>query len=836
MAFGLQNSVIALTPTGRIDSAYLDGADGSDVTPAWNVSDLNLASLQVGTALSIDLVANGYFTDPGSPSSELGFNFVFGQPALDAGFSFSGTVLSNSCTLATSGAFRLVAVRNGISVVSSVITFVISAPAGVDNVSPTVPTGITATPGSAAGTIAITCDQPSDMAPGATPASGTAHVDVLVDGSIASPPSPLVSPANSLAAPTVVNIGSMTIAPALAQSGKVWTAFAEGSGIASTASEQCLFYPFGQYNGAQQFCAKLDPYTSSAANALNGLMVHETGVAGGKFVAIGLGPSNGAVGLYVISRSTSGGSSSQVATQLEDANGQSIIGPVYVFISRAADGKTWTFSYASTEIGRNQITVQTLSMNASVQYGGFLTSQSAGTTATAHIEEISITSGVPLTGTVTASSPVSIQFQSVDSAGNTSALSTAIQGIPKTQTTTTGAIVWKPGIRIRIGGYANMQSLASIKSSLDSVIALDVNNQIKGICISPTWAQLEGPTLGQYDNFGSENGFTKIGALINLLKSYSPPRDLTIEVNGGGNGYSPPTSAPSNFCPTYMQNSTYGGGMTWQGLDRPYICIWNQNVANRLIALFAAYYTQFGPDTPTGGIYRWDPYQEFSINAGAAGYSTSALSAVWPSLMAGLRSAAPKSVIFVKPTYVNPNDGSAFPALLQAAQDNFISWGTEDCADTRSDWGQKAYLGQWASTPVDHTTANGGNPDWDYHCNVDPAELWLNSNGSAAIPPATYGSGLIYDGAPTHPGIWTRVKTMKATHVDIYVDAFGGPNVNRRTYSSSAPANPTPGPGAGLVAAHPNIIDVLTGNTAYSGVIADGCAMPWTDYPTGWPQ
>jgi len=269
--------------------------------------------------------------------------------------------------------------------------------------------------------------------------------------------------------------------------------------------------------------------------------------------------------------------------------------------------------------------------------------------------------------------------------------------------------------------------------------------------------------------------------------------------------------------------------------------IWNQNVANRFIALFSAYNSHFGPDTATGGIYRWDPFQEISINEGSGGYSPGALLSVWPSYMSGLRAAAPNSLIFIKPTYINPNDGSSYGGsggLLAPALSHHVSMGNEDCADNRDDWGTRAYLGLWASTPTNYATSNGGNPGWDFHANVDPAELFQSANSAnwnKPVPPAQYGSGRIYDGAPTLPGIWTQMKRLKVSHSDVYVDAFGGPNVNRRTFASGAPANPTPGPGAGLVAAHPNIIDVLTGNTAYAGIVASGCAIPWTTKPVGYP-
>lgn len=920
-AFGLQNQRIQKTPTGRIDSDFLNGADGSDVVPAWSATVPNLNSA-VGTPISIDLIATAALVDPGSPSAEIGFYPVSGQTPQAAGFTLSGSVLSNPCAFATFGTFRFVAIRNGISVLSPSIAFAFSTASGTDNVAPTVPTSIAVAQGSAVGTISLTCDAPSDAAPASLAASGSSHIEVLVNGAVAAPPSPVVTPANALQSPTNVNIGTISSpdTPSFSQAAKVWTLSAAGTGIAATTSEQCLFVKFGSFSGAQKFVAKLDPYTSSAGTALAGLMVHETGVAGGKFIAIGLRPSNGTVGLYVESRATAAAASTQVATQINDSDGHPIVGPVYVMIERAADNKTWTVSYSKNELGKTVVTTQTLAMNASVLDGLFCTSQSAGTDATAVIEEVSITSNAGISATINATSPVSIQLRSVDTAGNISALSTAIQAIPLSQAppaqvqgltataltsssialgwtalsgastytvdrntvqvatantnsftdtglaaSTTyaytvaangpggqgafsasvnattlasggaGPIVWKPGIRIRVGGYGSMSSAASLKSTLDGIFAADINHQIKGICLSPTWAQLEGPTLGDYSA-----GFAAIGAYITLLKSYSPPRDITIEVNALGNGYSAQTSSGylSSFAPAYMNSPTYGGGEVHLGTPRPYIIIWNQNVANRLIALFRAYNNQFGPDTATGGIYRWDPFQEISINEGSGGYSPSALLAVWASYMSGLRAAAPNTLIMVKPTFINPNNGASYGTLVPAMFSNHISMANEDCADNRSDWGTNAYLGLWASTPTNYTTNNGGNPGWDFHCNVDPAELFQSANSANynnVVPPAQYGSGRIYDGAPTNPGIWTRVKTLKASHIDIYVDAFGGPNVNRRTFSASAPPNPSPGPGAGLVASHPNIIDVLTGNTAYSGVVPANTAMPWTIYPVGYP-
>jgi hypothetical protein len=419
----------------------------------------------------------------------------------------------------------------------------------------------------------------------------------------------------------------------------------------------------------------------------------------------------------------------------------------------------------------------------------------------------------------------------------------------------TGKFVFTPGISLRIGGYSGLISLASLQSAMDAIDPLNINGTITGVSVSPTMAQLEGATKGDYST-----GFTNIGNIINMLKTRYLPRtyNLTILINGGGNGYSSSsTQNPaflSGFCPAYMNTGTkgasgagdpnnYGGGEVHQAtdgtpLDRPYLVIWNFNVCARIAALIGAYMTRFGPDTPTGGIYRWDMYQEISVNASAPGFSQSSLLAPWAGWMAAARAAAPNTLIMMKPTFLPGSNGSGYDTVINAMFQNHISLGTEDCTPARVDWGQKAYFGQWTSTPIDHRIANGGNPDWDLHQNVDGAELfWDRDSTKWNTPGATLGTGRIYDQtAQGFQGVWTQVNVSKASHVDVYVDNSGGPNVSRRVFSSAAPANYTPGPGAGLVAAHPNLIDVLGANTSYAGVLAQGCAMAYPFYPSSYPQ
>lgn len=844
MSFGLQNGVIALTPTGRIDSEFPDGNDGSDVTPSWTSSAPNLSSLQVGTTFSVDLEDAGFFIDPGSPVSELGFNYVSGQPALTAGFSFTGTVLSNNCALATSGAFRLVAVRNGISRLSSVLSFVISAPSGIDNVATTVPTGITVAPGTATGTISLTCDQPSDVAPGSTPASGADHVDILVNGAL-SAPSPIVTPANALPPPTNVNLGSITSpsVPAFSQSGKLWTASAAGTGIAATTSEQCLFYPFGVYSGAQRFIGKLNPYTSSSSTALSGLMVHETGVAGGKFIAIGLRPSNGTVGLYIISRATSGGTSSQVATQINDINGQPITGPVYVFIQRAADNKTWTISYSLNELGRNQITVQTLTMIAAVNYGGFLTSQSAGNNATATIEEISITSGISLTATINATSPVSIQLRSVDVAGNTSALSTVIQGVPKAAAS--GAVKFNPSV-----AYFYIDQNQSRSAQLARMQALKAANPwIRGFQVFWTWADLENPALvggaAQYDgswasqtDVNSMKGFKLMDTFVNACAAMGCQFALHIYSYGGASAAgAQSTSFPASFAPAYLAGSPtspYGPntassngihGGVWinsyagnaVGVAR-YYRYWVPAVMQRITAWSTAYGNKYDSNQNVEVVSFLDETAMSTQTSYSDSGAASTMQGSGGYFQAG-NAAWPHTQRRVWANYV----GSSVPAmdaLLASAYANKWAIGGPDTAN-ESGASFRAITADWRFRGLTSALGNGGVRDPtvpDYRTlgasnmrEVEPEDLTANT------PPGTRSLG---DGIPAH--IVAQANLMAATHMFWYDNRFAGPDTNRTDKPS------------------PNLLDfihsaLLGGNVAVNGVTA-GISLTNTTLPSSLAQ
>ena len=542
--------------------------------------------------------------------------------------------------------------------------------------------------------------------------------------------------------------------------------------------------------------------------------------------------------------------------------GGALIGsPVSTSFSDMTVAPATVYSYTVQAVNTNGVGLVSTPVNAitpPAQVTGLtatpLSSSSIGTAWTATTGASSYTVdrggtpvGIPATNAFTdtglAASTLYSYTVAANGAGGQGAFSSPASAT--TQAASGGLIPFKPGIRT-FANVSGLSSLASIQSNFNAIKAQDVNNRIRGLVISPTWANLEGATQGDYSA-----GFMAIGNIINYLKSFNPPCDLTIRVNGGGNGYSPNSNPAflSSFCPSYMNTGTKGSSTSGFGggevhiaadgvtpLDRPYIVIWNFNVVDRLIALFSAYYNQFGPDTPTGGIYRWDPYQEFSISGSAPGYNNpSSLNAIWTQLCSGLRTAAPRNLIMLKCSFLNPNDGSSYPALQNAMKSNSISAACEDGAPLH-DWQMRAYLGMWTSTPINHTTANGGNPDWDYHANIDPAELFQSTNSANynnPVPPATFGSGLWYANGST--GIQDFIDQMMASHIDVYSEAFGGPNCNRRIASGSAPPNPAGGPAPGSTASRPNCVDVMSGNTSFTGVQLNGIVPAWITYPFGYP-
>lgn len=420
-----------------------------------------------------------------------------------------------------------------------------------------------------------------------------------------------------------------------------------------------------------------------------------------------------------------------------------------------------------------------------------------------------------------------------------------------------GGIVLAPGNYWRLSTAPGLESFATISGYIDAAHALDVNNKCAAMCLQAQWGDLEIGTApanindtspsrydGHWDSSG-ERGFAKLHKIVNKLKSLSPPSKFFLLLNMTGNGLSGTFNGfDASFAPAYLNSSTYSGGEwtaanTSPPLSGVRVIIQDANVQRRMVALVSALYTEFGPDTATGGIFAIDLCNEITASSGTLNNETFVPNCA-NILFPGVRAAAPKLLMTLRPTFLNGNSAqNQYQPLFQAMIANKIACANEDLSNNitgtnhHMSWVDQAYLGMFNGAAQPGWPNHAALKDWYYIGNVEMAELSKSDSGTIAVPPANVGSGYIYS-TPTAGGIMDGVKNMNANGVIWLVRAFGGPNVNRGTFFSGAPANPTPGPGAGLVAAHPNIMDTLSDNTSYAGVIAGGCDVPNKTRPASW--
>jgi hypothetical protein len=426
-----------------------------------------------------------------------------------------------------------------------------------------------------------------------------------------------------------------------------------------------------------------------------------------------------------------------------------------------------------------------------------------------------------------------------------------------------GQIIWRPGWYLRLSASPGMDSLATIKSQMDAAVAADVNNRVLGFAFHMLWSQLETPNApanltdatasrydGSWDTSGpggtTESGFPKIAAIIAHAKSYNPPRSIVPLLNMGANGLTDinETSYPKWFAPAYLNSPVYAGGClyypgNWSdpAIGTVKVIYWNANVQHREAALVQAMYTRFGPDTPTGGIYMVDLFNEVTAahtSLGNSEFVNNCANILFPAI----RSAAPQWMFTARPTFLNGTDAQSwYQPLFNAMIANKIALGDEDMCNVVVGYGDGAYEGLWSGVaqPGWPNYTADTIPRFPHVANIEAAELFQAGNQSTynnPVPPATKGTGTWYD-LPGNPGMMTGVRRMKSSHVIVLSGGYGGPPVNRMGHTG-APANPTPGPGAGLTSALPNIVSVITEDTRYPGIIPGSMAIPSTARPVGY--
>lgn len=414
-------------------------------------------------------------------------------------------------------------------------------------------------------------------------------------------------------------------------------------------------------------------------------------------------------------------------------------------------------------------------------------------------------------------------------------------------------IVLSPGNFWRLSTAPGLESFATISSYIDTAANTDINKKCKGIALHVQWSDLENSNAGapaniddssasRYDgawDASGERGFAKIHKIVNKAASRGYP--VVLLWNLTGNGISGTTSGyDSSFSPGYMNSPTYSGGQ-WTSANAPSsgllgrrVIIQDNNIQRRMIAMMKAYYTEFGAATLTGGIIMVDLCNEITASAGTLNDSLFVTNCT-NTLLPGLRAAAPKLNMTLRPTFMTTQ--TQYPALMSAMRANKIACGNEDLSNNiggtnhHMSWIDQAYLGMIGGG-VNHATVK----DWWYCGNVEMAEL-SKSDGNTPLPPANSGSGYLYGTSLTGAagGIHDGIVNMNANNVIWLVHAFAGPSVNRGIGGNvGAPPNPSPGPGAGLTSARPNIMDALSDNTSFAGVVSGALDCPGNFRPPGW--
>lgn len=318
---------ITLTPSGKVNSRFPDGNDGTGVIPlVWATIPSSLGN-QEGTPVSINVRA--YLTEPGSPPATL--SIVGSVPS---GWLLSGDNLQYSGTGQGSAAIRIRATRLGVTVDSGFFTVESIPSAAADNLPPTVPTGLIASL-VAGPAVALSWDAASDVkAPGVT-ASGLKDYQVSRNGS------PIGSP---VAAPSVglsLQLAAGTIgAPnpsvsASSQTGPDYTLTVGGDAAALAGTADSLAYDSVQITGNFTITASVSLGTASSPAAKAGIMCRASLDPGASFVH--MAKLQGSAGIAFDVRATEGGSVSRAGT----ASG--FTEPVLMRITRT--GSIWTGQY-----------------------------------------------------------------------------------------------------------------------------------------------------------------------------------------------------------------------------------------------------------------------------------------------------------------------------------------------------------------------------------------------------------------------------------------------------------------------------------------------------------
>jgi regulation of enolase protein 1 (concanavalin A-like superfamily) len=555
MALATLSVRLDINPDGTGDTEYPTGTKPPGVgTASWgDLSALSAAIAQrtTGTAFSHNI--RQYLTGTAAPAATLSLATVSGDNAAAEGWAISGDTLTHPGNNPGAGFFKLGATVASNTVFSDALSWAWVNPA-TDTLGPTVPTGLTGTPG--VGGIVWSWDASSDPQDGLIAAAGVEEYDFELNGAVT-----VVPGVQGLSgALSVTNIGAVSPAPSAVQDGRNWTLTAAGLGIDTTADE-CGFLG-RQVSGDCTVIAKIFSIAGTGTNfAPGGVMIRESAAAGAKYVALyqWLAAQNqGIQGKY---RINTNGPRANLATVAGTTT------PRWLKLDRAGD--LFTLSYSTDGRAWVEMSTQTVPMAAVVQVGAFASAMQAGNVITVAVHELNINTAPRLTRSQTTSAATSARVRVRDLAGNVSdwsALSDAVSPI------TAVAKKWHPGHYIRT---STDQTITSA-----DVAAVNASTHVKGAQVQVWWGTLE-PTRGNYN----------LQLIRDLLNTLPSTKRLIIEVVDRTND----GNTPGGALPAYLATEPGGGGGWHVKGDGIGVAakIWLEPIANRLIVLHQAIAAEF---------------------------------------------------------------------------------------------------------------------------------------------------------------------------------------------------------------------------------------------------
>lgn len=598
-----------LTPSGKVDTRYRNGDDGSAEIPLTWTTISPIAVLTTDTG-SINLCST-YLTQPGSPNADL---TVATGYTLPTDFSLGGTnncILSWSTPPAVNTTTRIDATRSGFTSRSDEFSITVTAPASSDTTAPTMPLKVLFTPSSTGGVLSwdASSDQRATLT-GEAP-SGMKEYDVLLNGSVITTVSAGSNPTYQF---SCVNVGSSTPTPNGSQSGTSFTLTGGGAGTQGTNYQfyKCSTPVTGPFTAS----ARIDSVTPVSPTpdlySTFGFHFNEADVAGSKFLSCSRQFTDNS--FQCKSRVTTDGSASNKATSPSNF----LANNAYIRV-KLSDVGVWT-AESSTD-GNNFTSLYSVdstlfTMSSQINAGLHIFSRVNGSAATGSASNVSITTAPRLTYTYTGSGG-NFQIIARDNSNNESAITSAVAGAPVTPPST--ARKFNAGMFMTTD-----QRSPNTGYTCTQYETINGNARWLGAQERIWWEDME-PTRGNYD-------FSAIDTLAACLGAMN--KRLVIQVMDRRFG----TTGYTGALPAYLTNEG-GTNCIWQGVatngtSRVQNKNWLSPCMDRLNALFIEIYNHVKDmnnvhmvttEEMATGLQNTDS----SANGYEASYSRDALVAQW---------------------------------------------------------------------------------------------------------------------------------------------------------------------------------------------------------------